>query len=225
MRRFFPRDVLLVARLLAVAGALVWILIGGQATLALAYVALAFLIATSALVWRDDVRRHGVPVPLSETPGFVVVGDLCAASLWMVASAPNERSVAFVVVVAIGALAMYRLGKHGVTATAAAYLVGRVGQEIFRVILGIPTPVPQIFGEAMVVILVLIILSATVAHYRDEQRSGARALRLARSLQRIATEIGQETASEGLFRSIARNALLLVDAHQATLNRRRGDEF
>jgi hypothetical protein len=33
MRRFFPRDVLLIARLLAVAGALAWILIGGQATL------------------------------------------------------------------------------------------------------------------------------------------------------------------------------------------------
>ena len=225
MRRFLPRDVLLAARLIAVAGALVWILIGGQATLWLAYVALAFLVATSALVWRDDVRRGGVPRPLSETPAFVVVGDLCAASVWMVASAPNERSVAFVVVVAIGALAMYRLGRQGVNATAAAYLVGRIGQEIVRVGLGIPTPIPQIFGETIVVILVLVILSATVAHYRDEQRSGARALRLARSLQRIATEIGQETASDGLFRSIARNALLLVDAHHATINRRRGDEF
>jgi len=225
MRRFFPRDVLLVARLVAVVGALVWLLIGGQATLALAYIALAFLIATSALVWRDDVRRGGVPVPPSETPAFVVIGDLCAASVWMVASAPNERSVAFVVVVAIGALAMYRLGKNGVTVTAAAYLVGRIGQEIVRVVLGIPTPIPSIFGEAMVVILVLIILSATVAHYRGEQLSGARALRLARSLQRVATEIGQETASEALFKSIARNALLLVDAHHATINRRRGDEF
>src|SRR5258706_14702336 len=113
MRRFFPRDVLLVARLLAVGGALIWILIGGQATLWVAYVALSFVVATSALVWRDDVRRGGVPVPLSETPGFVVLGDLCAASLWMIASAPNERSVAFVVVVAIGALAMYRLGAPG----------------------------------------------------------------------------------------------------------------
>lgn len=45
MRRFLPRDVLLAARLIAVAGALVWILIGGQATLWLAYVALAFLVA------------------------------------------------------------------------------------------------------------------------------------------------------------------------------------
>jgi diguanylate cyclase (GGDEF)-like protein/putative nucleotidyltransferase with HDIG domain len=225
MRRFFPRDVLLVARLVAVVGAVVWILIGGQAMLPLVYVALAFLLATSALVWRDDVRRGGVPVPLSETPAFVVIGDLCAASVWMVASAPNERSVAFVVVVAIGALAMYRLGKNGVTATAAAYLVGRIGQEIVRVVLGIPTPIPNVFGEALVVILVLIILSATVAHYRGEQLSGARALRLARSLQRVATEIGQETASEALFKSIARNALLLVDAHHATINRRRGDEF
>ncbi|HJW49834.1 MAG TPA: GAF domain-containing protein, partial [Candidatus Limnocylindria bacterium] len=91
--------------------------------------------------------------------------------------------------------------------------------------MGIPTPIAQVFGEAMVVILVLIILSATVAHYRGEQRSGARALRLARSLQRVATEVGQETASEALFKSIARNALLLVDAHHATINRRRGDEF
>src|SRR6266540_4357336 len=225
MRHFLPRDALLVARLLAVVGGLAWILIGGQGTLPVAYVALGFVLATSVLVWRDDVRRDGIPVPLSETPGYVVVGDLCAASLWMIASAPNERSVAFVMVVAIGALAMYRLGRNGVTATAAAYLVGRIGQEVVRVGLGIPTPIPHIFGETMVVVLVLIILSATVAHYRAEQRSGARALRLARSLQRVAGDIGQETVPEGLFRSIARNALLLVDAHHATINRRRGDEF
>ena len=225
MARFFPRDVLLAARLIAVAGALVWLQVGGQAVLPLAYAALGFLLVTAILIWRNDVRRDGAPVALSETPPVVVVGDLSAASLWMIASAPNERSVAFVVVIAIGALAMYRLGTHGVTATAVAYLVGRIAQEALRMSLGIPTPVPQILGETMVVILVLIILSATVAHYRSEQRSGARALRLARSLQRVATEIGQETAPEGLFRSIARNALLLVDAHHATVNRRRGDDF
>src|SRR6266542_1823813 len=190
MRHFLPRDALLVARLLAIVGALTWILIGGQGTLPVAYVALGFVLATSVLVWRDD-----------------------------------ERSVAFVMVVAIGALAMYRLGRNGVTATAAAYLVGRIGQEVVRVGLGIPTPIPHIFGQTMVVVLMLIILSATVAHYRAEQRSGARALRLARSLQRVAGDIGQETTPEGLFRSIARNALLLIDAHHATINRRRGDEF
>jgi len=61
MRRFFPRDVLLVARLLAVAGALVWISIGGQATLPVAYVALGFIVATSVLVWREDVRQPEPP--------------------------------------------------------------------------------------------------------------------------------------------------------------------
>src|SRR6266508_1506649 len=225
MSRYFPHDVLLVGRLIAVAGALAWILIGGQAVLPIAYLALGFLVLTAILIWRFDLSRGGVPVPLSETPAIVVIGDLSAASAWMIASAANERSVAFVVVIAIGAHAMYRIGQHGVTATAVAYLVGRIGQEIIRVGLGTPTPVPQIIGETMVVILVLIILSATVAHYRAEQNSGARALRLARSLQRVATEIGQETTPEGLFRSIARNALLLVDAHHATINRRRGDEF
>ncbi|HKY51714.1 MAG TPA: GAF domain-containing protein [Candidatus Limnocylindria bacterium] len=212
------------ARLLAVAGALVWILIGGRATLAVAYLALAFLILTALLIWWDDLRRGG-PISLSEISPLVVFGDLTAAGLWMIASAPNERSVAFVVVIALGALAMYRLGTHGVTATAIAYLAGRIGQELVRVGLGIPTPIAHIFGETMVVILVLIILSATVAHYRGEQLSGARALRLARSLQRVATEVGQETAPEALFRSIARNALLLVDAHHATINRRRGADF
>ena len=138
-----------------------------------------------------------------------MVGDLAAAAVWMVASAPNERSVAFVVVIALGALAIYRLGRNGVTATAAAYIIGRLGQEVIRVGLGIPTPLPQIVGEAIVVVLVLFILSATIAHYRAEQRTGARALRLARGLQRVATEIGQETAPEALFRSIARNATSL----------------
>jgi diguanylate cyclase (GGDEF)-like protein len=225
MTRFFPRDVLLVGRLLALAGAVIWLLLGGRATLSLAYLSLGFLFVTTVVIWRDQVRRSGVPRPLSETPLVAVLGDLTAAAVWMVASAPNERSVAFVVVIALGALAIYRLGRHGVTATAVAYLVGRIGQEAIRVSLGIPTPVPQIFGEAMVVVLVLFILSATIAHYRSEQRTGARALRLARSLQRVATEIGQETAPEALFRSIARNALLLVDAHHATINRRRGAEF
>ncbi|HEY3127653.1 MAG TPA: hypothetical protein VGK07_11360, partial [Candidatus Limnocylindria bacterium] len=72
MARFFPRDVLLVARLIAVAGAIAWIVIGGQTTLVFAYAALGFLLTTSVLIWRDDVRRGGAPVPLSETPAFVV---------------------------------------------------------------------------------------------------------------------------------------------------------
>jgi len=59
MARFFPRDVLLLARLIAVAGAVTWIAIGGQATLLFVYASLGFLLATSVLIWRDDVRRGG----------------------------------------------------------------------------------------------------------------------------------------------------------------------
>ncbi len=153
------------------------------------------------------------------------MGDLTAAVMWMVASAPNERSIAFVIVLGIGALAMFRLGGLGVALTGGGYLAGRVAQEWIRVSLGMPTPLPQVVAEAIVVSLVLIILSATVGHYRAEQLRAARALRLARSLERIAREVGEVTDPAPLLRTIANSALLLVDAEHGTINRRRGDEF
>jgi diguanylate cyclase (GGDEF)-like protein/putative nucleotidyltransferase with HDIG domain len=186
--------------------------------------ALAFLLVTSALIWRNDLRL-GRPPSLSEVPAYVVVGDLAASTVWMAASAPNERSIAFVVVLAIGALAMFRLGGLGVALTGGAYLLGRVVQELIRISLGMATPVAQLVAEAIVVSLVLIILSATVGHYSSEQQRGARALRLARSLERIATELGEVIDPEPLFRTIAASALLLVDADHATIDRRRGEEF
>src|SRR5205814_826328 len=217
--------VLLISRLLAAAGALVWLFLGGPAVMPLVAGALAFLLTTAVLTWRDDLRRGGGAAPLSDIPVFVVVGDLAASAVWMAASAPNERSIAFVVVLGIGALAMFRLGTTGVALTGAVYLVGRVVQETIRLTLGIPTPVPQLIAEAVVVGLVLIILSATVGHYRAEQQRGARALRLARSLERIASEVGDLIDPDPLFRTIAGSALALVDAQHATINRRRGDEF
>ena len=51
--------------------------------------ALAFLLTTAVLTWRDDLRRGGGAAPLSDIPVFVVVGDLAAAGVWMAASAPN----------------------------------------------------------------------------------------------------------------------------------------
>ena len=187
--------------------------------------ALAFLLVTVAITWRDDIRRGGTAAPLSDVPVYVVVGDLTAAGVWMAASAPNERSIAFVVVLAIGALAMFRLGTTGVALTGAVYLICRVVQETIRISLSIPTPVPQLIAESIVVGLVLIILSATVGHYRAEQHRAERALRLARSLERIASELGDVTDPERLFKSIAASALPLVDAEHATINRRRGEEF
>jgi diguanylate cyclase (GGDEF)-like protein/putative nucleotidyltransferase with HDIG domain len=222
--RFLPHDVLLVARLIAAAGALAFLALGGPTVLPLVTAALVFLFITAALIWRDDLRR-GRPAPLSDAPPLVVIGDLAAAGVWMAASAPNERSIAFVVVLAVGTFAMFRFGRNGVAATGLVYLVARVAQEFIRVSLGIPTPQTQMLAEVIVVGLVLIILSATVGHYREEQDRGARALKLARSLERFAKEFGDVTDPEPLFKSIAQSALQLVDADHATINRRKGDEF
>ena len=222
--RFFPKDVLLLARLVAAAGALAFLALGGPGVGPLVIAALIFLLGTSALIWRGNVRR-GHSQSISNVPTYVVLGDLAAAGVWMAASAPNERSLAFVVVLAVGALAMFRLGTIGVLLSGGVYIAGRVAQELIRVSLGIATPLPQLVAEVVVVSLVLIILSATVGHYRAEQLQGARALRLARSLERIATEMGQVIDPEPLFATIAGSALLLVDADHATINQRRGEEF
>src|SRR6266545_3599605 len=224
MRRFFPRDVLLFARLVALGGALAWVGLGGYAVLPVAYVALTFLLLSVTTTWRDDLRR-GATRDLSQVPWFVVASDLSAATLWMIATAPNPRSVAFVVVLAVGTFAMYRFGRAGLVATAIAYLVCRVAQEAVRVVLGEPTPIQSVAGEGVLSTLVLFALAGTLAHYRIEQQRGARSLRLARSLERVAHEIAEETSAESLFRSIARSALLLVDAQHATINRRHGEEF
>ncbi|HEY6959634.1 MAG TPA: GAF domain-containing protein [Candidatus Limnocylindria bacterium] len=210
--------------MIAVVGAVVWLFVGGAALTPLALVTLAFLLVTSLLLWRDD-RRRGFAAPVSRVPVYVVLGDLLAAGAWMAASAPNRTSIAFVVVLAVGALAMFRLGQLGVALTGGVYLVARVAQELIRISMDIPTPVPQLIAEAIVAGLVLIILSATVGHYRDEQQRGERALRLARSLERIANELGQVTDPGPLFHTIAASALTLVDAAHATIDRRRGEEF
>ena len=223
-QRLLPNDVLLVGRLLGVAGVLAWVMVGGSAVVPLAGAALVFLLLTSALIWRDDLRRGGA-IDLSETPIYVVFGDLVAAGVWMAASAPNPRSAAFVVVLGLGAFAMYRLGRFGVVLTGVVYVLARVAQESIRLSLGEPTPVSQLLGEVVVVGLVLMILAATVGHYRTEQTRGVRALRLARSLERVATELADVIDPDALMRTIASSALVLVDAEHSTINRRRGEEF
>ena len=79
-------------------GAFAWLALGGPSLVPLVFAAVVFLLVTTALIWRDDLRR-GRAATLAETPTFVTIGDLAAAGVWMVASAPNERSVAFVLVV------------------------------------------------------------------------------------------------------------------------------
>ncbi len=222
--RLLPRDVLLVVRAAVAVGALVWLSLGGATAVPLAAASLGYLLVTSALIWGADVRR-GSPLSLSAVPAPIVLGDLLAAAVWMAGSAPNERSLAFVVVLGVGAFAMFRLGIAGVAATGGVYLAGRIAQELVRLSLGIPTPPVQLAAEGLVTGLALVILGATAGHYRGEQRRAERALRLGRSLERIASELGEVTDPEPLFRTIARSALALVDAQHATINRRHGEEF
>ncbi len=220
----FPRDPLLVGRFGASLGAVAWLWLGGQGIVPIAGAALLLLVATAGLIWRLD-RRRGRALGLHEVPIYVVVADLVTGGLWMVGSAPNPRSIAFVIVLAVGAFAMYRLGRAGLLATMTTYLAARLGMELVRVAMGEPTPVPQFFAEVVVVAISLLILSATVDSYRAEQARAEKALRLGKSLERLAAEIASETEPMALFRTIARSALLLADAHHATINVRRGDEF
>ena len=224
MRGLFPRDPLLVGRLGAFLGAVAWLWLGGQGVVPLAAVALTFLVATAAGVWWLD-RKRGHALALHEVPAQIVLADLATAGVWMVGSATNPRSIAFVIVLAVGAFAMYRLGRGGLTATMTTYLAARLGMEALRVALGEPTPVPQLVAEVIVVSLAVLIVSATVDSYRAEQARAENALRRGRTLERLATEIASETEPKALFRTIARSALLLADAHHATINVRRGDEF
>jgi diguanylate cyclase (GGDEF)-like protein/putative nucleotidyltransferase with HDIG domain len=220
----FPRDPLLVGRLGACAGAVVWLAFGGPAVIPVAAASLVLLGATAVRVWGLD-RERGHALRLHELPPDVVIADLVTAAVWMIGSATNPRSIAFVIVLAVGALAMYRLGRAGLVATMTTYLAARVGMEVVRMSIGEPTPVPQVVAEVFVVGIAVFILSATVDSYRAEQTRAENALRRGTSLERLAAEIASETEPTALFQTIARSALLVANAQHATINVRRGEEF
>jgi diguanylate cyclase (GGDEF)-like protein/putative nucleotidyltransferase with HDIG domain len=205
-------------------GAVAWLAVGGQGIVSIAFAALVLVVGTSVWVWRLD-ERSPEPLKFGEVPLAVVLADLLAAAVWMVGSSTNPRSIAFVIVLAVGAFAMYRLGRPGLVATMVAYLAARVGMEAIRFSTGDPTPVPQLIAEVVVVDLAILIVSATVDSYRAQHTRAENALRLGRSLERLATEIASETEPMALYRTIARSALQLTDADHATINLRRGDEF
>src|SRR5206468_4216369 len=214
----------LVGRFGAFLGAVAWLSLGGQGIVPIAAAALVLLVATSAGVWWLD-RKRGRALALHEVPPQVVIADLVTAGVWMVGSASNPRSIAFVIILAVGAFAMYRLGRAGLIATMTTYLAARLGMEALRMAMGEATPVAQLIAEVFVVAIAVLILSATVDSYRAEQARAEKALRLGKSLERVATESASETEPMALFRTIARSALLLTNAHHATINVRRGDEF
>src|SRR5438093_886820 len=103
-------------------------------------------------------------------------------------------------------------------------LVGRFGACVGR-LAWLSLGGQELVAEVFVVGIAVLILSATVDSYREEQARAEKALRRGKSLERLAAEIASETEPKALFRTIARSALLLADAHHATINVRRGDEF
>ena len=211
-------------RLGAFVGAVAWLSLGGQGIVPVAAAALVLLVATSVRVWRLD-RERGHALGLHEVPVHLVIADLVTAAVWMIGSATNPRSIAFVIVLAVGAFAMYRLGRAGLVATMTTYVAARVGMEAVRMSVGDPTPVSQVIAEVFVVTISVLILSATVDSYRAEQTRAENALRRGKSLERLAAEIASETEPMALFHTVARSALLLANAHHATINVRRGEEF
>jgi diguanylate cyclase (GGDEF)-like protein/putative nucleotidyltransferase with HDIG domain len=213
-----------VGRLGACLGGIAWLALGGQGIVPVAVAALALLVATSAWVWRLD-RWRGRALGLNEVPAQVVIADLVTAAVWMIGSATNPRSIAFVIVLAVGAFAMYRLGRAGLVATMTTYVAARVGMEAIRVTVGDPTPVAQVIAEVFVTTIAVLILAATVDSYRAEQTRAELALRRGRSLERLAAKIASETEPLALFDTIARSAVQLANAHHATINVRRGEEF
>src|SRR2546423_15129204 len=125
MRAAFPRDPLLVGRFGACLGGVAWLFLGGQGIVPIALAALVLLVATAARVWFLD-RRRGRALALHEVPVQILLADLVTAGVWMVGSASNPRSIAFVIVLAVGAFAMYRLGRAGPLPTLTAQPPGRV---------------------------------------------------------------------------------------------------
>ncbi len=222
--RTFPHDPLLYARAVAILGILVFVATGGGVVAILVPVTIAWVLASMTLVTLAT-RRKGSPLSLTEVPVSVVVADLMAATFWMVATALNPRTVSFVIVIAVGCVAMYRLGRAGVLLTVSAYLAGRVAQETMRVLAGVPTPVPTIIGDSIVVTIAVVILAGTVDVHLREQRRARRGIERAQSLERVAIDIGRHDDPEAVLRSLPRTVRSVVEVDHAALIVRRGAQF
>src|SRR5688500_20093259 len=114
--RTLPRDPLLYARAVALLGIGVFVATGGVVLAPLVAMTVAWVLASMIVLTRASLRK-GHPLSLAEVPVFVVVADVMAASSWMIGTALNPRSVSFVLVIVVGCVAMYRIGRNGVLLT------------------------------------------------------------------------------------------------------------
>lgn len=220
-----PRDPLLYAHFAAIPGALLLVAIGGRLLVPFVVLAVVSVLTSSVLIWRTSRSRGGAALPLREAPLGAITLDLVGAAAWMLATALDPRSVAFVLVLAVGALAMYRAGRAGLLVTIGTYLVARLAQESLRVLAGIPTPTASLVSDTVLVGIALAVLFVSAdAHHRAEARSRYALVR-ARSLERVALDIGGEGDPDLVLRSLPRTVRSVVDVDHAALMVRRGTSF
>ena len=224
LRRVVPADLLLAGRVFGLITGAVWIGIGSQIVVPIALVALAILFGTIVYSWTAQVMR-GHAFTLTTTPAGLVLTDLAIASLWMIATAPDVRSVAFALVLIASVLVQFRLGRKGILIAAAAFVLALAAQQLVLVTGGAPFELQPVLREGIVVGLVLLVVGVVATAYRDEQERARRALRRANLLEQAAAEISAEIDAGLVLAAIPRHALELVQADHATLNVHRGTEF
>src|SRR5438270_2151561 len=127
--RHVPGDLLLYGRLFGLAAGALWIGLGSLIVAPIAVVALLLLFGTIVYSWTAQTTR-GRTFTLTSTPIGLVVTDLVTASLWMVATAPDPRSVAFALVLIAAALVQFRLGRAGIGISAATFAVAVAAQQL-----------------------------------------------------------------------------------------------
>ena len=218
-----PRDLFFYAHAAAVVGATLWLLIVGAL---LVPGALAIAVAAVAAIYLATKERltHEL-TDVTRYPQALLVADLVAGALWMVATAHSARSIAFIVVVLIGSLGVYTLGRRAIVFTAVAYAAGRAGQEWYRISVGAPSSLAQYVSELSVVLLVALIVAAALRSYARVRDRGEAALRRATSLEHVARDLASATEPLAVLRSIPHHAASLVDADYAAIVLRTGEEF
>ena len=171
----------------------------------IAVTALTVLFGTIVYSWTVQSTR-GRPFTLTTAPIGLVLTDLGTASLWMIATAPDPRSVAFALVLIAAVLVQFRLGRLGIAICTAAFAIALVAQQLVLLALDMPIELQPVFRQGTVVGLVLLVVGVVATAYRDEQERATRALRRAELLEEAAAEIAAETGAESVLASIPRDA-------------------
>ena len=218
-----PLDPFFYAHVVALVAASIWLALAGG-VVGVGVIALVVLASATVYVAVRERRTHEL-VDVMGYPFVLFALDLAFASLWMIASARNERSITFAVVLFIGALGSYALGRRALAMTVAAYVVGRVGQEWVRLSLGAPTPVGQLLSELGIFLLAVVVFAATIRSYGRVREAADRSFRQALNLERVARELASATDPLTVLRSAPSSALEIIAADYAAIVLRSGQEF